>query len=166
MEKGIGLLWEPSCAKAVPAPVPWFSLGYCTALPTCLVAWGRWQLLVNWRTCSSGMNVWHEEALSFDMVKLTGLWCWNHTCVSWNIFCGSEMLLTLHQHTAFAMKICWNTESVERLLRMWSAWISSGLDSLGAWLSMLDKFQSADEEAIEFFQPNVSCIFFWKSATL
>lgn len=35
------------------------------------------------------------------------------------IFCGSEtVLVTLHQHAAFAVKICQNTKNVERLLRM------------------------------------------------
>lgn len=68
-------------------------------------------------------------------------------------FVGLKLIVTLHQHAAFAMKIRQNTKNDERLLRMWLAWLSSGLDSLAAWLSVLDKFQSADEE---LFQPLVS----------
>lgn len=143
--------------KAVLAHVPWFGLWYSTALSTCFVTWDRCQLLGNWRTCSSGINVWHVEALSFDMVKWKLVYDVEIIHVSWKIFCGFEtVLVTLHQHAAFTMKIWQNTKNAERLLRMWSAWISSGLDSLAAWLSMLDKFQSADEEATELFQPLVS----------
>lgn len=100
-------------------------------------------------TCGS-LVIWHGNTK-------TDLWWWNPTCVSWKIFCGSEtVVITLHQHVAFTMKIHPNTKNVERWLRMWSAWISSGLDSLAAWLSMSGKFQSADEEATEFLQPLVS----------
>lgn len=100
-------------------------------------------------TCES-LVIWHGK-------MKTGLCCWNHTYVSWKIFCGFEtVLVTLHQHAAFAMKIHQNTKNAERLLRMWSAWISSELDSLASLLSMLDKFQSADEEVTELFQHLVS----------
>lgn len=60
------------------------------------------------------------EALSFDMVK--GKLVYDVEIIHvfpGKIFCGSEtVLVTLHQHAAFAVKICQNTKNVERLLRM------------------------------------------------